>query len=86
MPNKIRRHHKDEHHVSIIIRPASLSHEDVQITIHQERDPAGNWLIPTITINTCIPQTSEDVIFMKNIAEGLYLACFEFLEMMDYVT
>lgn len=84
MATFIRRRH-DPHYVSIVIRPASRTRGALSITVHQDKDAAGNWLIPTITFSEAIPQTTEDVIFMQTIAAGLMIACLEFLDMMEFI-
>jgi hypothetical protein len=85
MPIK-RRRHTDPHKVTITVQPASPSRHAINITVHQEQDPAGNWLLPTITISQAIPQTSEDVVFMQSLSDALRIACLEFIDMMDYIT
>ena len=82
----VRYHRNDPHHIAIVVSPASVTRESLHITVHQQQDAAGNWLMPTITFNQAIPQTSEDVIFMKSIAEGLLVACLEAIAMMEFVT
>lgn len=76
---------RDPHRVTIVVRPASATRRAITITVHQTQDVLGNWLIPTITFSEAVPQSSEDVMFLKSIAEGLMVACLEFLAMMDYV-
>lgn len=82
----VRYHRTNPHHITIVVQPASVTRGALHITVHQNQDAAGNWLMPTITFNQAIPQTSEDVIFMKSIAEGLLVACLEAIAMMEYVT
>lgn len=79
------RHRNDPHHISITVRPASPSRSAINITVHQAQDAAGNWMLPTITISEAVPQTSEDVVFMRTVAEGLLIACLEFMDMMDFI-
>lgn len=81
----VRYHRRDPHKVVIAVTPASLTQEALLITVYQPKDEAGRWLMPIITFNRAIPQTSEDVILMKSIAEGLLVACLECIAMMDYV-
>lgn len=81
----VRYHRRDPHKVVIAITPASVTREALLITVHQTQDEAGKWLMPAITFNRAIPQTSEDVILMKSIAEGLLVACLECIAMMEYV-
>jgi hypothetical protein len=82
-PIRYQRH--DPHKVTIIVRPASPSQAALTITVHQVQDAAGNWLMPTITMSRAVPQTTEDVMFMKNVAESLLVACLEGLTMMEFV-
>jgi len=82
----LRRKRHDPHKVTITVQPASITHRAITITVHQVQDAAGNWLLPTMTISEAVPQTSEDVLFMRSIAEGLNLACLEFLDMMEFIT
>ena len=81
----VRYHRNDPHSVSIVVSPASLTKPPIHITVHQQADAAGNWLLPTITISQSIPQTTEDVMFMKSISEALLVACLEFIHMMEYM-
>lgn len=82
----VRYHRRDPHKVVIVVAPASMTKEAITITVHQSCDAMGNWLMPIITFNRAVPETSEDVMFMKSIAEGLLVACLECIQMMDYIT
>jgi len=79
------RHKHDPHYISITIRPSSPTRKAINISVKQIRDAAGGWMLPTITISEAIPQTSEDVVFMRTVAEGLLIACLEFIDMLDYI-
>lgn len=79
------RHRHDPHYISITVRPASPSRRAINISVKQLQDAAGNWMLPTITISEAVPQTSEDVVFMRTIAEALLIACLEFMDMMDFI-
>lgn len=82
----VRYQRRDPHKVLIVISPASMSKPPLVITVHQQQDAMGNWMLPTITFSHAVPQTSEDVMMMKSIAEGLLVACLESISMMDFIT
>lgn len=81
----LRAQRRDPHMVTLVIAPASMSRDSLSITVHQNQDAAGHYLMPTITFSKAIPQTTEDVVLMKSIAEGLLWACLEAIEMINYV-
>jgi hypothetical protein len=82
----LRRYRHNEHYVAFTVRPASPSRRALTITVTQMQDDAGHWLLPTITISESIPQITEDVTFMRTVAEALAMACLEFMDMMDNIT
>lgn len=85
MTPPVRYHRNDPHYVCIVVRPASVSKPAIHISVKQEADAAGNWMLPTLTISESIPQTTEDVMFMKSISEALLVACLEFIRMMEFM-